>query len=201
MERLTSFTTNPFFGLAGSLMSTAATSSAAYGEAMAQNYAKRWNARQAEYGAEIALAKAANFRKLGETEKFETLQQFDALRSRQRAEYSAAGVDVNVGSALETQKQTMRLGVYEAQKAKYERDLQAWELTMEARDLQMTAAMNKSSLRNPWIPATTALAGGLTSIYDTFGKWKPGSGTSKSSQTSSTFTGRSDYGSVPGMAP
>lgn len=201
MEGLKAFTTNPFFGLAGNLMSTASTSSAAYGEAMAENYAKRWNARQAQYGSDIAMAKAATFKRLGETEKYETLQQFDALRSRQRAEYSAAGVDVNVGSALDTQIQTARYGVYEAQKAKYERDLQAWEMTIEARNLQMSAEMNLNSLRNPWIPATTALAGGLTSIYDTYGKWQRANSSSRSSQTSSTFSSQYDYGSVPGMAP
>lgn len=188
-------TLSPFVSLVGSLGSTATATMGAYGSAMAENYSKQWNAQQARQGAALALAKADVFKKLGVTEKYETLQHYDALRSRQRAEYSAAGVDVNAGSALTNQVNTARMGVYEAQKAKYSRDLQAWEMEVEASNLNMTAVMNENSMRNPWLPATTAAIGGITGAFATYGSWQPQTAVSKVSETSSY------YDSVPGFAP
>lgn len=175
----------PMFGLTGSLLSTGLAAGSQYYTNLANNYAKEWNAIQAEYSAELATAKADVFRQLGETEKLETLQKFDALRSQQRAEYGAAGVNINVGSALSQQVATTKVGVYEAQKAQYERDLQAWEMDVEAQQQLLTAQMNRASKSNPWLPAVTAAVGGITGAYATYGQWQQQSKTSTISQTSS----------------
>lgn len=179
---------SPLIGLTGSMFSTGISTGAAYQTALASNYSKQWNAQQAEYAAEIATAKANVFRQLGETEKFETLQKYDALRSQQRAEYSAAGVNVNVGSAMTQQVATTKTGVYEAQKAKYERDLQAWEMDVEARNQLLTAEMNRNSQSNPWLPAVSAAVGGLSGTLLQYGQWQRQSSTGTVSETSSYFT-------------
>lgn len=179
---------SPLIGLSGSLFSTGISAGATYQTALSNNYAKLWNAQQAEYAAEMATAKAAVYRELGETEKAETIQQYDALRSQQRAEYGAAGVNTNVGSAVTQQATTAKMGVYEAQKTQYERDLQAWEMDVEARSQLLTAEMNRNSLSNPWISAVTAGISGVTGAYAAYGQWQQQSATATASETSSMFT-------------
>lgn len=177
---LTSFTGGLSIGLS---------SGADYATALANNYAKEYNAITAEYAAEVATAKADTFRQLGETEKAEVLQTYQALQSQQRAEYGAAGVNVNVGSALTQQVATAKQGVYEAQKAQYERDMQAWEMDVEAQSQLMTAEMNRAAKANPWLPAVTSAVSGVSSLYGTYGSWQKQT-TSQVSQSSSIISSR-----------
>lgn len=143
----------------------------AYQQAQAENYSREWNSFMAGQQAELATAKASIFRSLGAQERAETLQEYDALRSQQRAQYSSSGVNVNKGSALDTQATTAKMGVYEAQKAEFQRESQAWEMDMEARAHRLEQQFGMASQVNPWVPAMSAAIGGTTSIYSTYGKW------------------------------
>ena len=143
----------------------------AYQQAQAENYSRKWNSFMAGQQAELATAKASMFRSLGKQERAETLLEYEALRSNQRAQYSASGVNVNVGSALDTQATTAKMGVYEAQKAEFQRESQAWEMDMEARSHRLEQQFGMVSQVNPWVPALSSAIGGTTSIYSTYGKW------------------------------
>ena len=143
----------------------------AYQQAQAENYSRKWNSFMAGQQAELATAKASMFRSLGKQERAETLLEYSALRSNQRAQFSASGVNVNVGSALDTQANIAKMGVYEAQKAEFQRESQAWEMDMEARSHKLEQQFGMVSQVNPWVPAFSAAIGGTTSIYSTYGKW------------------------------
>ena len=143
----------------------------AYQQAQAENYSRKWNSFMAGQQAELATAKASMFRSLGKQERAETLLEHSALRSNQRARFSSSGVNVNVGSALDTQTNTAKMGVYEAQKAEFQRESQAWEMDMEARSHKLEQQFGMASQVNPWVPALSAAIGGTTSIYSTYGKW------------------------------
>lgn len=156
-----------FSGMLGVGMS----SYAAYQQAEAENASRQWNSLMAGRQADLALAKADIFRSLGKTEYAETRMEYDALASRQAAEYSASGVNVNVGSALQTQVNTKTQGVYEAQKAQFQRDLQAWEMDMEASAHRLEAKFGMASQVNPWIPALSQGIGGTTSVYNQYSSW------------------------------
>lgn len=143
----------------------------AYQQAQSENYSRKWNSFMAGQQAELATAKASMFRSLGKQERAETLLEYEALRSNQRAQYSASGVNVNAGSALDTQANTAKMGVYEAQKAEFQRESQAWEMDMEARSHRLEQQFGMVSQVNPWVPALSAAIGGTTSIYSTYGKW------------------------------
>ena len=62
--------------------------------------------------------------------------------------------------------------MYESQKTKYQRDLEAWQLEQTARGYDFEALKAKTSKVNPYVPAATAAIGGLTSMYSTYGQWK-----------------------------
>ncbi len=143
----------------------------AYQQAQAENYSRKWNSFMAGQQAELATAKASMFRSLGKQERAETLMEYDAIRSNQRAQFSASGVNVNKGSAVDTQANTAKMGVYEAQKASFQRESQAWEMDMEARSHKLEQQFGMASQVNPWVPALSAAIGGTTSIYSTYGKW------------------------------
>ncbi len=143
----------------------------AYQQAQAENYSRKWNSFMAGQQAELATAKASMFRSLGKQERAETLLEYSALRSNQRARFSSSGVNVDVGSALDTQANTAKMGVYEAQKAEFQRESQAWEMDMEARSHKLEQQFGMASQVNPWVPALSAAIGGTTSIYSTYGKW------------------------------
>lgn len=167
---LTSLT--PTLGLFGSLVSTGVSAYAQYQTGLANNYSKQWNAEASRVSAQIATAKAKAYTQLGVQEKAEVIQEYDALRSKQRSEYAAGGVDVNYGSALEQQVATTKLGVYEGQKAQYTRDMQAWEMTTEAAQHEMTALQNEASMTNPWLPAIQAGVSGVSGAYQQYGQWQ-----------------------------
>ena len=165
----------PLFGLGMGMFNTGISTQAAYQEALANNYAKDWNAAVQEQQAELAGAKADVFRQLGQTERQETLDQYAEIQSAQRSAYGASGVDVNFGTPLDVQAATASTGVYEAQKAQYQRDLQAWEMDNEKKSLLLQAQFNRDSKRNPYIPAATAAIGGITNAFSTYSNWNKGS--------------------------
>ncbi len=153
------------------MMGVGMSSYSAYKQAEAENYSRQWNSLMAGEQAKLASAKADIFRGLGTSEKAETILQYDALASEQRAAYSASGVNVNVGSALAMQQNTKAQGVYEGQKAQFQRDLQAWEMDMEARSHTLEAKFGMASQVNPWVPALTQAIGGTSSVYNTYSSW------------------------------
>lgn len=168
------------------MMGVGMSSYSAYQQAKAENMAKQWNSQMATRQAELATAnsllatkKAGVLRTLGDTEYGETIQEYEGLRSRQREDYAAGGVNVNVGSAILAQTNTAKQGVYEAQKAEYQRDMQAWEMDIEswraqqsAKTYQMEAAAGMASQINPWVPAVSQAIGGASSVFGTYGSWQ-----------------------------
>ncbi len=161
----------PSVGFGLSMFNTGTSTMGAYQSALANNYAAEFTATTKGYQADLAAKKADIFRQLGETEREETLSQYRALREEQRAAYGASGVDVNSGSPLQVTAHTAATGVYEAQKAQYQRNLQAWEMDNTASGLQMEAAFTRASKQNPWLSASSAAIGGLTSAFNTYGSW------------------------------
>lgn len=143
-----------------------------YKQVQAENAAKEWNSFVSVQQARLADAKADVYTKLGKQEKAETILEYDALASKQRADFAAGGVNVNVGTAIKTQANTKMMGVYEGQKAQYQRDLQAWEMRNEANSLRINAELDLASQRNPWLSAGTTAIGGLTNIYSQYGQWQ-----------------------------
>lgn len=162
----------PSVGFGMSMFGTGMDSMGAYQAALAENQATEWNATVNEQNADLADKKADIFRLLGETEKEETIAQYRALGEQQRSEYGASGVDVNAGSPLLITSNTAATGVYEGQKSKYQRDLQAWEMDNTARGLRMEAEFARVNKRSPWLSAASAGVGGLTNAFATWGKWK-----------------------------
>ncbi len=161
----------PAFGLGMSMFGTGMSSVGAYQETLAQNRAAEWNATVKNQQADLAVQKADIFRQLGETERQETLDRYAALREEQRAAYGASGVDVNAGTPLHVTAETTEAGVYEAQKAKYQRDVQAWKMDTTAHGLRMEAEFSRANKRSPGMAAANSAIGGLTSAFSTWGRW------------------------------
>lgn len=171
MGAITSAFSSPYTGLALGLTGTAMSTAAAYRDAQAQAQANELNAQTYGQNAELARIQAGVYRQFGETEYQDVLRDYDTLRGDQRAAYGASGVSVNTGSAAAVQANTAAEGVYEAQKTKYQRDLQAWEAEQQAASYDFEAAKARANKVNPWVPAASAAVGGLTSTYSMFGNW------------------------------
>lgn len=144
----------------------------AYQQAEAEKYSRAWNSLMAGQQAEIAKAKAATYRQLGQQERFETELEYQGLESTQRAQYSASGVDVNVGSALQTQLNTRKQGIYEGQKAEWQREQQAWEMDMEEQTHRLEQQFGMASNINPWASGLASAIGGTTSVYNMYAQWQ-----------------------------
>ena len=166
------FLSSPYTGMGMSAMGTGMSTAAAYRDAQAQNMANQLNAMTYQQNAELNRIQAATARQFGEQEYKDVRREYARLQGEQRAGYGASGVDVNAGSAAAVQANTAAEGVYAAQKTKYQRDLEAWQLEQTARQYDFEALKAKTNKVNPWVPAATAAIGGLTSMYSTFGNWQ-----------------------------
>ena len=158
------------FGLGA--LQTGMSTAAAYRQAEAQNQANQLNAMTYEQNAQLARIQAETARQFGEQEYGDTIKEYGRLRGEQRAAYGASGVDVNSGSAAAVQANTAAEGVYAAEKVKYQRDLEAWQLEQEAAGMEFEAVKSRAGHVNPYIPAAGAAIGGLTSMYSTYGQWR-----------------------------
>jgi hypothetical protein len=159
------------FGL--NAISTGMSAAAAYRQQEAQNQANKLNAASYEQNAQLARIQAETARQFGEQEYKDTVKEYGELRGAQRAAYGASGVDVNSGSAAAVQANTAAEGIYAGEKAKYQRDLQAWQLEQDAAGMDFEAAKARAGVVNPLIPGASAAIGGLTSMYSTYGQWRP----------------------------
>lgn len=150
-------------------------SAAAYQQAQLQQQAAEFNATQYEQNAALYDIRAGKSRELGGIEYEETLKEYNTLRGEQRVAYGASGVNVNTGSAADMQAETAAQGVYEAQKARYNRDLEAWEHTVSATNLRsqatITRATASSSSTLGGLSAASAGLSGLSSLYRLYGSW------------------------------
>lgn len=144
----------------------------AYQQAEAEKYSRAWNSLMAGQQAEIAKAKASMYRQLGKQERMETELEYQGLESLQRAQYSASGVDVNTGSALQTQMNTRKQGIYEGQKAETQREIQAWEMDMEEQTHRLEQKFGMVNNISPWMSGLTSAIGGTTSVYNTYAQWQ-----------------------------
>lgn len=162
----------PYVGLGLSSVSTGISTAAAYRDAQADNMAAEMNAITYQQNAELSRIRADNFRKLGDIEAADVRREYESMTGEQRAAYGASGVNVNAGSAAAVVANTAAEGVYEANKTKYGRALQAWEAEQEAANLDNQAAITLATKRNPWVPAASAAVGGMTNMYSTYGNWK-----------------------------
>lgn len=160
------------FGFGLGAVGTGMSAVGAYQQAQAQNQANQLNALTYENNAQLAMIQAGTARQFGEQEYADTVTEYGRLRGQQRAAYGASGVDVNSGSAAAVQANTAAEGIYQAQKAKYQRDLEAWQLEQSAAGYQFEAAKARSNQVNPWIPAANAAIGGMTSTFSTYGNWR-----------------------------
>lgn len=172
MSGLNSFFSSPYLGLGLGAVSTGISTAAAYRDAQAQNAANELNAQTYQQNAELSRLQAGVSRKFGEQEYTDTIREYRNLQGQQRAGYGASGVSVSTGSAAEVVANTAAEGVYEAQKTKYSRDLAAWQLEQEAAGYDFEATKLRNSYANPYLSASTAAIGGLTSMYSTYGKWQ-----------------------------
>ncbi len=166
------FLNSPMFGLGIAGIGTGISTAAAYNDAKAQELANEFNASQMRQQAELSRIQADNYRQLGEIEENDVLREYESLRGGQRAAYGASGVVVNAGSAADMQANTAAEGVYEGQKTRYGRALQAWEKDVEATNLEGRASFTLANKRNPYVSAATSALTGLTSMYSTYGNWK-----------------------------
>ncbi len=171
MGAITNVLSSPYTGFGLSALGTGMQTGAAYRDAEAQNMAAQMNALGFEQDAQIAEIQAQNTRKLGGIAATDVRREYQQLQGAQRAEYGASGVNVNVGSPAAMQADTAAEGVYEANKTRYQHELQAWAKEREADNLRFKAVATRSNKVNPYIPAATAAIGGLTSMYSTYGNW------------------------------
>ena len=158
------------FGLGA--IGTGMSAASAYRQAEAQNQANRLNAMTYEQNAQLARIQAETARQFGEQEYKDTIKEYGELRGAQRAAYGASGVDVNSGSAAAVQANTAAEGIYSAEKVKYQRDLEAWQLEQDAAGMDFEATKARAGVVNPLIPGASAAIGGLTSMYSTYGQWR-----------------------------
>ena len=161
-----------YLGMGLGAIGTGISTAGAYRDAQAQNMANQLNAVTYQQNAELNRIQAATARQFGEQEYKDVRREYARLQGEQRAGYGASGVDVNAGSAAAVQANTAAEGVYAAQKTKYQRDLEAWQLEQTARQYDFEALKAKTNKVNPWVPASAAAIGGLTSMYSTYGQWK-----------------------------
>lgn len=149
---------------------------AAYNQALADNYSKQWNAMQANMSADAAESKARIFRQLAVTERFETEQTYDTIRQEQRSAYASSGVNVDYGSAIQVQAETAAQGVYEGQKAEYQRIAQAIDLENQAKASRLDAQFGMNSQRPAWMAGVTGFNNAISSVAGTYSGWQRQSG-------------------------
>lgn len=172
MGAVASAFSSPFAGLAFSSMNTGISTAAAYRDAQARNAAAELNAQTYDQNAALSRIRADNYRQLGDIESADVLREYKTLQGEQRAAYGASGVSVNAGSAAAVQANTAAEGVYESQKTKYARDLDAWEAEQQAAQYDFEARKQRANKANPYVSAATAAIGGLNSMYSTYSPWK-----------------------------
>ncbi len=172
MGVLNSVFQSPYLGLGLGGVGTGISTAAAYNDARAQNLANEFNASQLQQQAQLSRIQAANYRQLGEVEAADTLREYESLRGAQRAAYGASGVSVNAGSAADVQANTAAEGVYESQKSRYSRALDAWQKDVEATNLEGKSGFTLANKTNPYISAATAALTGTANMYSTYSNWK-----------------------------
>lgn len=171
MSTIGNFFSSPYPGMGLGAIGTGIQTAAAYRDAQAQNMANRLNAETYEQNAELNRIQAQTARRFGEQEYKDAIREYGTLKGDQLAAYGASGVSVSSGSAAAVAANTAAEGIYSAQKAKYQRDLEAWQLEQAARGYDFEALKAKTNRVNPYVPAATAAIGGLTSMYSTYGNW------------------------------
>lgn len=162
---------SPLLGFGVSALSTGIQSAAAYKQAQAQNQANELNAQSSLYNAKLAQMQAGIYRQYGEQEYKDTVKEYRQLQGQQAAAYAASGVSVNTGSAAAVQADTAAEGVYAAQKAKYQRELQAWQAERQADQQNFDALKYRAGAVSPGLAAATTAIGGATQMFGTYSSW------------------------------
>lgn len=166
--------TSIFSGLGFGLFQTGLNSYQSYANAKIQRQAGEMNALTYENNAQLAVLQAGQQRAAGEQEYKDVIREYGRLAGDQRAAYGASGVSVNAGSPLAVTANTAAEGVYEAQKTRHQREINAWQLENQAANYRFEAAKSRAGVSgvNPALAGITTAVGGISNTYNKYDSWR-----------------------------
>jgi len=114
------------------------------------------NAKQSEQQAQLTLEQGREQERL---QRLRTAQ----VKGSQRASYSASGVVVDQGSALDTIFDTTQKGEYDALTMRQNSAYQAYGANVQANDLKAQSSLYQNSADNAWISGMAGVGNSLMS--------------------------------------
>jgi len=155
---------------------TAAIAAVSFVSAYTQSVAMGEQAKQeeliAQNNASMAKIRIEQIKKQGDQEIAKFRGQGAQLKGTQKAAIAASGVDINYGSALQTQEQTEMLLMEDEQRMKNNIALQAWGFKTESVNASLQGKYKAMALRNQ--AQGTVLGGAINSAAMVYGGWGGG---------------------------
>lgn len=165
---------------------------AANAQADAQAKQYEYQAQVAEQNAALANRQAESNAESGAMKAQQVLQRAKQVKAAQAAAYSANGVDVSSGSALDILSDTEAQGQLDKANMLYDAANNTWSLQSQAVNYQNQAAANRSSANNAREAGKmNSMSALLTGVSSLAGQYNSFSNTGAISQNSTT--GQSGY--------
>lgn len=154
------------FGLGTSLAGAAASAVGSYWDARSQKSRSAFQAQMAEINAKLSETAAQTELSRGQQEIGSLTMRAGQLKSSQRANLAASGVDLGVGSAAEQLATTDVMKEIDMNTINANSVRAAWGLRMQATNYENEALMARASADSisPGLAAATSLLGSASSV-------------------------------------
>jgi hypothetical protein len=165
----------------------------AQADAQAKNY--EYQAQVAEQNARLANRQAESNAEAGAMKAAQVLQRARQVKATQAAAYSANGVDISSGSALDILSDTEAQGKLDQAQTLYDAANNTWSLQTQATNYENQASADRASASNARsagkMNAMSALLTGVSSLASQYSSFK-NSGAIKDSKPSASASGYSN---------
>jgi len=164
------------------VLATAVSSAMSVSQANAQSKAYSQQAQIARNNALRAQDQAANVAKSGAYQEAAIRQKGKQIIGTQTADYSAANIDTNSGSAQQVAQSTDYSNLMDALNVRHEAANQSWAYETQAQDFNNQASSYDAAAKNAktagYINAGTTLLTGATSLNSDYSKYTTAGGKS-----------------------
>jgi hypothetical protein len=141
------------------LLQGASSAAGAYGQYSASMAEGRYGRAVGNMNAQLALQQAEDANRVGEQEAAKRLRQGGQDASSERARYAAQGINVDTGSAAQTQEDVRKAAEQDAVTIRKNAAMQAWGFGMDAVNSRAKGNMAYRAGRNEGL--SSLISGGL----------------------------------------
>lgn len=156
---------NPTAILGAQALGTGMSAMGAYGEARAQKSALRYDARMADFNAQMAEQRAAVAMEQGQFQMNQVRRLVAGTKGTARQKMARGGVDLTTGLPAEVLDSIDVLGELDAQQVRVNAVREAWGYRAQAENERARGRMARGTARgiSPGMAAATTLLGGASS--------------------------------------